>query len=82
MPGRLTGQLALEALEMVVGHRQPEPGLIHHSDRGSQYASADYQWALRFHGIICNMSRRGDCWDDGCAHGELVSHHQNRIGGT
>lgn len=64
MPGHMIGQLALEALEMAVGHRQPESGLIHHSDRGSQYASADYQRALRFHGMICSMSRKGDCWDD------------------
>lgn len=49
---------------MAVIRRGPEPGLIHHSDRGGQYASADYQRALRSHGMICSMSRKGDCWDN------------------
>ena len=64
MSGRMTSELVLDALEMAVGRRQPEPGLIHHSDRGGQYASADYQRALRSHGMICSMSRKGDCWDN------------------
>ena len=64
MSGRMTSELVLDALEMAVGCRQPEPGLIHHSDRGGQYASAVYQRALRSHGMICSMSRKGDCWDN------------------
>lgn len=64
MSGRMGSKLVLEALEMAVGRRRPEPGLIHHSDRGGQYASADYQEALRSHGMICSMSRKGDCWDN------------------
>ena len=56
--------LVLSALTMAVGQRFPEPGLLQHSDRGSQYASDDYQRALRGHGIECSMSGRGNCWDN------------------
>ena len=59
-------ELVLGALEMAVGQRVPEPNLIHHSDRGSQYASGDYRGALTAHGILCSMSRKGDCWDNAC----------------
>ena len=44
--------------------RQPTRALLHHSDRGSQYASFDYQALLRQHGATCSMSRKGDCWDN------------------
>ena len=64
MASRMTKSLVLEALEMAVGRRHPGPGLIHHTDRGSQYACGDYQRALRSHGMICSMSRKGDCWDN------------------
>ena len=64
MSSRMTGKLTLDALEMAVSRRGPEPGLSHHSNRGGQYASADYQRALRSHGMICSMSRKGDCWDN------------------
>ena len=60
----MSKRLVLEALEMAVGRRHPVPGLIHHTDRGSQYACEDYQRALRSHGIICSTSRKGDCWDN------------------
>ncbi len=52
---------------MALGRRHPPQGLLHHSDRGSQYASADYRRALRVHGIVCSMSRRGNCWDNAVA---------------
>ena len=48
---------------MALGHRTPEAGLIHYSDRGSQYASGDYQKILSKHGITCSMSRKGNCYD-------------------
>ena len=64
MSRRMTKKLVLEALEMAVGRRRPEPGLIHHSDRGSQYACGDYQRTLNGHGMVCSMSRKGDCWDN------------------
>jgi putative transposase len=56
--------LVLCGLEMALQGRQPPKGLIHHSDRGSQYASADYQQALASRGIECSMSRKGNCWDN------------------
>ena len=64
---RITRQLALDALTMALRHRQARGGLVHHSDRGSQYASTDYQALLAAHGIICSMSRRGNCWDNAVA---------------
>jgi putative transposase len=64
MGERLSKALAIDALEMAIRQRKPSSGLIHHSDRGSQYASYDYQDLLKRHGIICSMSRRGDCLDN------------------
>lgn len=61
-------ELVLSALEAALGHRVPaESGLLFHSDRGSQYASGDYQAALQKAGIGCSMSRRGNCWDNAVA---------------
>jgi len=57
-------ELVLEALQMALGRRVPGDDLVHHSDRGSQYASIQYQMRLRRHGITCSMSRKGDCWDN------------------
>ena len=51
-------------LKMANDQRQPAAGLLHHTDQGSQYASADYQIALGAEGFICSMSRRGDCYDN------------------
>jgi len=59
--------LCLKALEMAVARRRPKAGLLHHSDRGAQYASHDYQDALTRYGMVCSMSRRGDCWDNAVA---------------
>ena len=67
MSERIDRQLCLDALAMAVAARQPAPGLVHHSDRGSQYASADYREAMAQHGMICSMSRKGDCWDNAVA---------------
>jgi putative transposase len=64
MAGRMTKKLVLDAVSMAVARRKPGPGLLHHSDRGSQYAGLDYQRALSTHGMICSMSRKGDCWDN------------------
>ena len=57
-------ELVSRALHMALGQRQPTAGLILHSDRGSQYASHEYQALLTQHGIICSMSRKGNCWDN------------------
>jgi len=56
--------LTLAALQMALDQRQPEPGLLHHTDRGTTYASGTYQDMLARHGIVCSMSRKGDCWDN------------------
>jgi len=67
MSERIDRALALEALSVAVGRRTPDPGLLHHSDRGSQYASNDYQGALAEQGIVSSMSRKGNCWDNAVA---------------
>jgi len=67
MSESLSREIALRALDGAVRSRRPPPGLVHHSDRGCQYASHDYQRALSAHGIVCSMSRKGDCWDNAVA---------------
>ena len=59
--------LALEALRRALATRRPAAGLVHHSDRGSPYASDDYQAALSERGLVASMSRKGDCWDNAVA---------------
>lgn len=73
--------LALQALHAGLRARRPAAGLVHHSDRGSPYASADYRAALARHGLVASMSRKGDCWDNAVAESffatlraELVDH--------
>jgi putative transposase len=56
--------LAVRALTTALRDRRPSAGLVHHSDRGSTYASGDYRKALDAHQIECSMSRKGDCWDN------------------
>jgi putative transposase len=57
-------ELVAQALRMALQQRRPPPGLLLHSDRGSQYASLEYQALLSQHDIRCSMSRRGNCWDN------------------
>jgi transposase InsO family protein len=57
-------RLTLKALEMAVARRCPDPGLLHHSDRGCTYTCEDYQTYLAAQRITCSMSRRGDCYDN------------------
>jgi putative transposase len=64
---RITRQLTIDALQMALGKRSPDQGLLHHSDRGSQYASGDYQKILKEHRMICSMSRKGNCYDNAVA---------------
>lgn len=56
--------LVNRALMMAINLRNPNKGLLHHSDRGSQYASHAYQKLLRQHSMVCSMSRKGNCWDN------------------
>jgi transposase InsO family protein len=64
MSREMTAGLVINAFMMAVGRRRPPRGLIAHSDRGSQYASHAFQRVLREHGVVCSMSRKGDCWDN------------------
>jgi transposase InsO family protein len=65
--------IVLSALTMAVGQRLPGPGLLQHSDRGSQYTSDDYQRMLRSHGIACSFSGCGNCWDNACVESFFVT---------
>ena len=83
MADHMRTDLVADALEMAIARRAPAPGLLHHSDRGVQYASDDYQHLLASHGIACSMSGRGDCWDNaamesfwGTLKTELVNHER------
>ena len=64
MDRRMKKALVIRALLMAINLRNLPPGLIHHSDRGSQYASRAYQKLLAQHGMVCSMSRKGNCWDN------------------
>jgi putative transposase len=57
-------ELTLAALQMAITNRRPGPGLVHHSDRGSQFAARAYRRVLDNNGMLCSMSRKGDCWDN------------------
>lgn len=85
MSARIDRNLVIAALDMATGRRHPLPGLVAHSDRGSQYASFDYQKELRNYGMICSMSGKGDPWDNavmesffGSLKTELVHHRRYR----
>jgi putative transposase len=67
MQGRMHTELVLQALTMAVWRRRPQPGLMLHSDQGSQFTSGDWQGFLKSHGIECSMSRRGNCHDNAVA---------------
>lgn len=80
---RFDRSLVVTAMRQAIARRRPKPGLVHHSDRGVQYASGDYQALLAAHGMIGSMSRKGDCWDNapmesffGTLKRELVHHER------
>jgi putative transposase len=64
MDDNMRTQLVSRALDMATQSRQPPPGLLFHSDQGSQYASADYQERLGRSEMVCSMSRKAECWDN------------------
>jgi putative transposase len=64
MAPSMHAELVCAALQLAIAQRQPAPGLIIHSDRGSQYASALHQSLLARHGLVGSMSRKGNCWDN------------------
>ncbi len=80
MSERMTKELVLDALRMAVGRRCPQPGeLLHHSDRGSQYASEAFQKWLRDENITCSMSRKGNCWDNAMMESFFATLKKERI---
>ena len=76
MSTNLRAELCIDALKMALQHRRPGECLLHHSDRGVQYACDAYQQLLADHGIVCSMSRVGNCYDNAMMesyHGTLKS---------
>lgn len=83
LSNRLKSDLAIRSLDMAIALRQPSPGCIHHSDRGSQYCSHDYQKQLRQNGFKISMSGKGNCYDNAAVEtffktikAELIWRHQ------
>lgn len=67
MSKNIDAELAITALKMAIKRRRPPKGLMHHSDRGVQYASSAYQEVLEKNHMVCSMSRKGNCWDNAVA---------------
>src|SRR5215469_18324549 len=83
MRDHMRAELTIAALTMAIQRRRPGAGLIHHSDRGSQYAAGDYRDILQAAAIVQSMSRKGNCWDNapmesffGTLKTELVHHRE------
>ncbi len=79
MNSRMKAQLVCDALTMAIWQRGPKAGLIHHSDRGSQYASNAFRKLLKAHGFKGSMSRKGDCWDNAVVESFFGSLKQERV---
>ncbi|VAX02514.1 Mobile element protein [hydrothermal vent metagenome] len=79
MGTRMKAQLVCDALKIAVWQRKPAAGLIHHSDRGSQYASKAFRRRLKIHDFKGSMSRKGDCWDNAVVESFFGSLKQERV---
>ena len=79
MSTRMKAQLVCDALRMAIWRRQPKVGLIHHSDRGSQYARKSFRRLLKAHGFIGSMSPKGDCWDNAIVESFFGSLKEERV---
>ena len=79
---RMTADIVTDALTMAWFRRKPAPGLLHHSDRGSQYASAAFQKKLADYGMACSMSRKGNCWDNAPTESWFNSFKNERVHGV
>ena len=79
MSSRMKADLVCDALKMAIWRRRPKDGLIHHSDRGSQYASKAFRQLLKAHRIKGSMSRKGDCWDNAVVESFFGSLKQERV---
>jgi transposase InsO family protein len=78
---RMTTDIVLDAPTMAGFRRRPAPGVMHHSDRGSQYASQAFQAKLREFGMTCSMSRKGNCWDNAPTESWFNSFKNERVHG-
>lgn len=79
---RMTADLATDALTMAWFRRKPDAGVLHHSDRGSQYASQAFQSKLKEFGMTCSMSRKGNCWDNAPTESWFNSFKNERVHGV
>ena len=79
MSSRMKASLVCDALQMAIWQRQPKPGLIHHSDRGSQYASKTFKKLLKQHKFEGSMSLKGDCWDNAVVESFFGTLKQERV---
>lgn len=79
MSSRMNAQLVCDALTMALWQRRPQAGLIHHSDRGSQYASRQFRQLLNMNQITGSMSRKGDCWDNAVVESFFGTLKQERV---
>jgi putative transposase len=79
MSSQMKSQLVCKALKMAIWQRRPKAGLIHHSDRGSQYASKAFRKLLRVNSFKGSMSRKGDCWDNAVVESFFGSLKQERV---
>ena len=79
MSSRMKAQLVCDALKMAIWRRRPKAGLIHHSDRGSQYAGRAFRQLLKAHGFKGSMSRKGNCWDNAVVESFFGTLKQERV---
>ena len=79
---RMTADIVIDALTMAWFRKKPGPGLIHHSDRGNQYASHAFQARLKEYGMVCSMSHKGNCWDNAPTERFFNSLKNERVHGT
>ena len=79
MSENIDSALVQSAMKMALLHRRPKDGLIHHSDRGIQYAAGDFQDLLKDNKVVCSMSRKGNCWDNACAESFFKSLKTERV---
>lgn len=82
LKSRMASDIVTDALTMAWFRRRPEPGVMHHSDRGSQYASYAFQNKLKEFGMTCSMSRKGNCWDNSSTESWFNSFKNERYHGV
>ena len=79
---RMTADIVTDGLTVAWFRKKPAPGLMHHSDRGSQYASHAFQGKLKAYGMTCSMSRKGNCWDNAPTESWFNSFKNERVHGV